>query len=379
MQKRYIPYNQHYLDKEDINAVKEILENSWLTTGPKVEEFENAIKSYLNCKTCTVVSNGSAALDLAINSLNLKPNSEIITTPFTFAATSNSILYNNCIPVFADINKDTFNLDPEQIKKKITNNTKAILYVDYGGQPCNIDEIREIANKNDLFLIEDAAHAFGAEYKNKKIGTLADLTTFSFHVVKNITTGEGGAITTNNEQLAKTLKMLRNHGIDKEAKERHGPESPWLYDMKVLGRNYRLTDIQCALGLSQIKKNELFIAKRKQLAERYNIIFKENSLIKTPFIQDNIKHAWHLYSILLDEKINRDLFLKNLRKNNIGANLLYLPVYQLSYYKERFNINPKNFPVTENTFKRILSLPLFYNLSEQEQDYVVETVNNALK
>jgi UDP-4-amino-4,6-dideoxy-N-acetyl-beta-L-altrosamine transaminase len=376
---KYIPYGRQHIDEEDINEVVKTLKSDWLTTGPKVKEFEDKFCEYTGAKYAIAISNGTAALDTAVQVLDLPEDSEIITTPFTFIASSNCILYNKCKPIFVDIKEDTFNINPRKIEEAITPKTKAILYVDYAGQPCEISELKDIANKHNLFLIEDACHAVGSKYKGKRIGSFADLTIFSFHPVKHITTGEGGMITTNNETFYNKLLMLRNHGIDKDCKERFGPTSSWEYNMKYLGRNYRITDFQCALGISQLKKLNNSIIKRNEIAEEYNIAFKQINKIKTPHVKENIYHAWHLYTILLDKSINRDEFFRKMRKSNIGVNVHYIPIYKHGYYKNLFNIDPTNFPNTENVFSRIITLPLHGSLKKEEVEYIIEKVKEAIR
>ncbi|MDW7726682.1 MAG: UDP-4-amino-4,6-dideoxy-N-acetyl-beta-L-altrosamine transaminase [Candidatus Methanoperedens sp.] len=375
----FIPYGTQWIDDDDINEVVTVLKSDWITTGPKIKEFEDALCSYLGCSYCVAVNSGTSALDIAVRSLNLPEGSEVITTPFTFVATSNAILYNGLKPVFADICSDTFNIDPEDIRRKITKNTKAIIYVDYAGQPCDIKAIWEIADEFDLYLIEDACHAIGAEYEGMKAGNFADLTIFSFHPVKNITTGEGGAVTTEDEELYKRLSVLRSHGIDKDAQDRYGPDASWAYDMKYLGRNYRITDFQAALGISQLKKLDMFIDKRNELALRYNRLLGDIDGVTLPITKDNVRHAWHLYTISLDESINRDDFFKYMRNANIGVNLHYIPVYRHSYYVENFGFDPVDFPGTEDVFKRIITLPLFPKMSEQQVEYVVTSILQAIK
>lgn len=370
----FIPYGRQCIDDADINEVVSVLRSDWITTGPKIKEFEDALCSYIGCRYCVAVNSGTSALDVAVQSLDLPRDSEIITTPFTFVATSNSIIYNGLKPVFADICNDTFNIDPKDIRRKITKNTKAIIYVDYAGQPCDIQAIREIANEFDLYLIEDACHAIGAEYKNRKVGTFADLTIFSFHPVKHITTGEGGAVVTDNEELYKRMSLLRSHGIDKDAQDRYGPDASWAYDMKYLGRNYRMTDFQAALGISQLKKLGKFVAKRNELASKYNSLLRDIDVITLPVTKDKIRHSWHLYTILLDDSINRDEFFKYMRNSNIGVNLHYIPVYRHSYYVANFGFNSDYFPVTENVFKRIITLPLYPMMKLEQLEYVVEKI-----
>jgi len=378
MRNKFLPYGRQSIDDDDISAVEEVLKSDWLTTGPKVPEFEERFCEYIGCKYAVAVNSGTSALDIAVASLGLKEGSEIITTPFTFVATANCILYNNLKPVFADIKKDTYNINPDEIKKKITSKTKAIIYVDYAGQPCDIFEIREIADENNLYLIEDAAHACGAEYNGRKVGNFADLTEFSFHPVKHITTGEGGMVTTDNEELYEKLKLLRNHGIDRDTVTRFGKDASYAYDMKLLGRNYRITDFQCALGISQLKKLEEFIKRREHIVKIYNEEFENIDEITVPYVKPNVKHAWHIYTILLNKKINRDKFFNSMKAKNIGVNVHYIPIYKFSYYKEKFNFNDKDFPVTENVFSRIITLPLFPGMKDEDAYDVITAVKNTI-
>ncbi|KAF5419520.1 MAG: dTDP-4-amino-4,6-dideoxygalactose transaminase [Candidatus Methanocomedens sp.] len=375
----FIPYGTQWIDDDDINEVVKVLRSDWITTGPKIKEFEDALCSYIGCRHCVAVNSGTSALDIAVQALELPKDSEVITTPFTFVATSNAIIYNGLKPVFADICSDTFNIDPEDIRRKITKDTKAILYVDYAGQPCDIKAIQEIADEFDLYLIEDACHAIGAEYEGKNAGNFADLTIFSFHPVKHITTGEGGVVVTDDEGLYERLSLLRSHGIDKDAQDRYGPDASWAYDMKCLGRNYRMTDFQAALGISQLKKLDWFIDKRNELALRYQELLGDVEGVTLPAIKGNVKHAWHLYTILLDESVDRDEFFKYMRSANIGVNLHYIPVYRHSYYVENFGFDAGDFPVTEDVFKRIITLPLFPRMSEQQVEYVVTSISQAIE
>lgn len=370
----FIPYGTQWIDEDDINEVVKVLRSDWITTGPKIKEFEDALCSYIGCRYCVAVNSGTSALDIAVQALDLPVGSEIITTPFTFVATSNAIIYNGHKPVFADICSYTFNIDLEDIRRKITNNTKAIIYVDYAGQPCDIKAIKEIADEFDLYLIEDACHAIGAEYDNKKIGNFADLTIFSFHPVKHITTGEGGAVVTDNKEFYEKLSLLRTHGIDKNTMSRFGPDASWAYDMKYLGRNYRITDFQAALGISQLKKLDLFIEKRRELASIYNELLSDIDIICLPVVKKNVKHAYHIYTILLDKSINRDEFFKYMKSASIGVNVHYIPVYRHSYYVNNFDIDRNDFPATEDVFKRIITLPLFPRIGMDKMKYIVETI-----
>jgi UDP-4-amino-4,6-dideoxy-N-acetyl-beta-L-altrosamine transaminase len=370
---KYIPYGHQWIDEEDIEEVVNVLKSDWITTGPKIAEFENSLCGYIGTKYAVAVNSGTSALDIAVQTLNLAEGSEVITTPFTFVGTSNAILYNNSKPVFADIEKGTRNINPDDVRKKITEKTKAIIYVDYAGQPCDIEELKEIADEHDLYLIEDACHAIGAEYKAQKTGNFADMTIFSFHPVKHITTGEGGAVVTNNEEFYDRLKILRNHGIDKSALDRFGPGAGWAYDLKLLGRNYRLTDFQAALGISQLKKLDTFIKRRGEIVKMYNAAFDAMPEIESPVVTPYVKPAWHIYTVLLNG-IDRDKFFSKMRGRNIGVNVHYIPIYRFSYYQEHFNIGPNNFPVTEKVFSKIVTLPLFPKMADDEVLNVIEIV-----
>lgn len=375
MRKTFLPYALHWIDDEDIAEVVKVLKSDWITTGPKIREFEDSVCAYVECKYGVAVNSGTSALDIAVASLELE-RGEVITTPFTFVAPANAVLFNSLKPVFADIKKDTYNISPEQIRKKVTAETRAIIYVDFAGQPCDIKEIKEIAEEHDLHLIEDAAHALGAEYEGKKIGGFADITEFSFHPVKHITTGEGGMCVTNDKELAEKMRMLRNHGIDRGARERYGSDASWGYDLKFLSRNYRITDFQAALGFSQLRKIENFIARRTEIAEIYNKAFEATPEITIPYVKPNVRHVWHLYTILLN-KVNRNKFFKLMRRKNIGVNVHYIPVYKHTYYK-RFKFNRKDFPVTEDIFNRIITLPLFPKMTDEDILDVIKAVKESI-
>lgn len=360
-----ISYSHQCVDEDDIAEVVKVLKSNWLTTGPKIAEFEGALCNYAGCKYAVAVNSGTSALDMMVQVLGLPHGSEVITTPFTFVATSNALLYNNLKPVFADIDRDTRNVSSDEIRKKITDKTKAILYVDYAGHPCDIDAIKEIADEYDLFLFEDGCHAIGAKYKGKKVGTFADMTVFSFHAVKAITTGEGGAVVTDSVELYEKLKMLRNHGIDKPSSDRDG----WAYDMKCLSRNYRMTDIQAALGISQLKKLDKFIKRKEEIVALYNEAFATVDSMETPIVKPYAKHAWHIYTILVN---GRDAFFKRMHKRRIGVNVHYIPIYRFSYYQEHLNNNQKDYPITEEVYSKVITLPLYYSMKTDEIRKVIE-------
>ena len=372
-----IPYGHQWIDGEDIEAVREVLRGDWITTGPKIPEFEEALSRYLGCRHAVVVNSGTSALDIALQALDLPRGSEVITTPFTFVASSNAILYNGLKPVFADIIPETRNIDPDQVREKVTERTRAILTVDFAGHPSDLEELSEIARERDLFLIEDACHALGAEYRGKRVGTLADMTIFSFHPVKHITTGEGGAVTTERPGWAERLGMLRNHGIDRSARDRSAPGAGWAYDIRYLGRNYRMTDFQAALGITQLAKLEGFLRRREELAERYDAALTNLGGIQLPCTGAGVRHAWHLYTVLI-QGMDRDLFFQGMKERGIGVNLHYIPIYRFSYYRQRFRISPRRFPRTEEVFGRIVTLPLFPQMTNPLQDRVVRAATEVL-
>ena len=371
-----IPYGRQTIEDDDIEAVVEVLKSDYLTTGPMIESFEKKVCEYTGAKYAVAISNGTAALHAACFAAGIGEGDEVITTPITFAASSNCVLYCGGTPVFADIDPRTYNIDPEDIRKKITPKTKAIIAVHLTGQPCAMDEIFEIAKEHNLIVIEDGAHALGAEYKGKKIGTLSDMTTFSFHPVKPITTGEGGMIMTNDDKLYEKLVLFRSHGITRDSNLMTKNEGPWYYEQLCLGYNYRMTDIQCALGLNQMGKLDRFIAKRRELAKRYDEAFAGEKNIITPYQSPYSLSGWHLYIIQVLNCDRKNVFEK-LREQGIGVNVHYIPVYHHPYYRENGFENTvcKN---AEELYSHMISLPLYPGLSEEQQDEVINKVKTIV-
>lgn len=393
----YIPYGRQSIDDADIEAVVKVLKSDYLTTGPAVAAFEKKVADYVGAKYAVAVSNGTAALHVACLAAGIGEGDEVITTPITFAASANCVLYCGGTPVFADIDPDTYNISPEELESKITPQTKAIIPVHYTGQPCDMDAILEIARKHDLLVIEDGAHALGASYKGKKIGSIADMTCFSFHPVKPVTTGEGGMIVTDNEELYRKLVLYRSHGItrDKDMMQQyeeqlHQSSDPalqeaadmlrgdvidpggWYYQQLELGYNYRITDISCALGASQMDKLDRFLERRRQIAKKYDEAFADIPQIKTPWQQEGCQSGWHLYMIQTMERSRREVF-DGLRQAGIGVNVHYIPVYRHPYYQRNgyAGVHCLN---AEAFYERAISLPIFPGLTGQQQDYVIEHV-----
>lgn len=373
----YIPYGRQSMDEEDIQAVVDVLKSDYLTTGPEVAKFEKKVAEYVGAKYAVAVSNGTAALHIACLAAGIKEGDEVITSPITFAASANCVLYCGGSPVFADIDENTYNIDPVDIEKKITKKTKAIIPVHYTGQPCDMDAIHKIAKKYNLLVIEDGAHALGAEYKGEKIGGLSDMTCFSFHPVKPITTGEGGMVTTNDEKLYKRLLLFRSHGITREEEFLSENQGAWYYEQVELGYNYRITDIGCALGSSQMKKLDGFLERRRQIAQKYNKAFQNHASLKIPAQIENAVSGWHLYMIQVLSGGRKEVF-DRLRENGIGVNVHYIPVYHHPYY-QRNGYQNVHCEKAERFYERAISLPIFPALTAEQQNYVIEQVLSAVE
>lgn len=372
----YIPYGKQTIDEADIQAVVDVLKSDYLTTGPKVAEFEKKVADYVGARYAVAVANGTAALHIACLAAGIAEGDEVITTPLTFAASSNCVLYCGGTPVFADIDSATYNIAPAEIEKKITERTKAIIPVHYTGQPCEMEAVTALAKKHNLIVIEDAAHALGAEYKGKKIGSLSDMTCFSFHPVKPVTTGEGGMVVTNDEDLYKKLVLYRSHGITRDTEWMSKNEGPWYYEQIALGYNYRITDISCALGTSQMDKLDGFLARRRAIAERYNQAFAGMKSLQLPTQADNVVSGWHLYMIQILDKDRGEAFAK-LREAGIGVNVHYIPVYKHPYYQQH-GYADCHCPNAEAFYERAISLPIFPGLTDKEQDYVIEQIKKLI-
>lgn len=375
--KKYIPYGRQCIEDDDIQAVVDVLRSDYLTTGPKVREFEDAVARYVGASYAVAVSNGTAALHAACYAAGIGSGDEVITTPITFAASANCVLYCGGIPVFADINPHTYNLDPESVREKITPRTKAVIAVHLAGQPCDMDAIHKIAEEYDLTVIEDGAHALGSEYKGRKIGSLSDMTTFSFHPVKPVTTGEGGMVVTNNEDLYRKLLLFRSHGITRDPSMMRKAEGAWYYEQLLLGYNYRITDIQCALGISQMRKLERFTEARRNLVQQYEKAFDGYENMIRPYQMPGTRSAWHLYILQIMHYDRKKIFEK-LRDKGIGVNVHYIPIYKHPYYQAHgySGVYCEN---AENLYQRMLSLPLYPLLSYEEQDYIVRCIKDVLE
>jgi UDP-4-amino-4,6-dideoxy-N-acetyl-beta-L-altrosamine transaminase len=380
---RAIHYGRQAINKEDIRAVIKVLRSDWITQGPKVKEFEDALCKYTGAKYAVAVSSGTAALHIACLASGLKKGEEAITSPITFVASANCILYCQAKPVFVDIQDDTANINPDKIKKNITKKTKVIIPVHFSGNPCDMEEINLIAKNNHLTVIEDACHALGAEYKGSKIGSCkySDMAVFSFHPVKSITTGEGGAILTNNKKYYERLLMLRSHGITKNKSEfLSKSEGKWFYEMQELGFNYRITDFQCALGLSQLKRLDRFLARRREIASSYLQKLNGIDKISLPVERPYVKSSWHIFCIKVLNAKRRFKLFESLRSYGISPQVHYIPVYSQPYYRRLLGAGLKNsFPVSERYYRQTLTLPIYPGLMITEMNYVVRKIKNFFK
>lgn len=380
--RQYLPYGQHKLTPTDIMGAQKVLKSRWITQGPVVDDFEKAFADAIGCRYTVAVNSGTAALHAAAASLGLGPRDEVLTTPLTFIATVNAILHVGAKPVFADIDPTTLNLDPKDVASRINSNTRAIVFVHFAGNPAGFGSTIDLCSKYRLSLIDDASHALGARCNGRMIGSFEEsITTFSFHPVKHITTGEGGMMATSSETTAEFARSFRNHGITRESPERHGPRTSWNYDVKLLGWNYRLNDIGCAIGLSQLKRLERGLARRAAIARFYEQQFKHMPQIQTPSTRPGTMHAWHLYTIILREdelSIGHDRFIAALRAENIGAALHYPPAHLFSFHRDRLGYKEGDFPNAELVSHSIVSLPIFPSMSRADCQDVVQAVRKVV-
>lgn len=376
VRKTLLPYGRQSISEADIQAVVDVLRSDWLTTGPKVGDFEEKIAAYVGAKYAVAFSSGTAALHAAAFAAGLRAGDEAITTPLTFAATANCVLYQGAKPVFADVLPDTLNIDPEQVAWQVTSRTKAMLPVDYSGQPADLQPLLDLAGQRGLVVIEDACHALGAEYRQRRIGSVSHMTVFSFHPVKHLTTGEGGMVTTDNAAFAETLRRFRNHGLSSDARQRQSA-GQWEYEMVLLGFNYRLTDIGCALGLQQLTKLDENLARRREIAAHYSAEFRNMAAVIPPVVRGDVNPAWHLYPLRIDPvRLNTDrgTIFRALRAENIGVNVHYIPVHYHPYYREGFGYKGGEYPVAEAAYERLISLPMFHGMSDQDVEDVITAV-----
>jgi UDP-4-amino-4,6-dideoxy-N-acetyl-beta-L-altrosamine transaminase len=375
-----LPYGRQSIDQDDIQSVVEVLRSNWLTTGPKIAEFERAFAERVGAAEAVAVSSGTAALHAAMHALGIGPGDEVIVPAMTFAASANCVVYQGATPVFADVEPDTLLIDTNNVKAKITARTRAIIAVDYAGQPCDYEELSALARAHDLALVADACHSLGASYRGRQVGTLADLNVFSLHPVKAVTTGEGGMITTDSSYFAHRMRCFRNHGVTSDHFQRDN-ERTWHYEMADLGYNYRLSDVQCALGLSQLQKLSAWIKRRRQIAHRYSEAFASLREFEPLSAGRDRESAYHLYVIRSNSAalgVDRGRIFAALRAEGIGVNVHYLPVHLHPYYRKRFRTGPGLCPNAEAAYESILSLPIFPAMSDGDVEDVIQALQKIV-
>lgn len=380
-----LPYSRQSIDEKDIDAVCSALSSDLLTTGPKVSEFEEAFAQCVDAKYAVAVSSGTAALHAAMYAIRIKSKDEVIVPAITFVASANCVVYQGGTPIITDVDSKTLLLDPIQVEAKITPRTKAIIAVDYAGHPCDYDALKDIAKRHKLFLVDDACHALGAKYKGKKVGALADITAFSFHPVKHITTGEGGMATTGNPEMAERMRMFRSHGITRNADkfinclQEDNERQSWYYEMQDIGYNYRISDVQCALGLSQLQKLQKWINKRRKIAKQYDIKIAELREVSSLHVNENIFHAYHLYVIKFDSNDLRNKTYQAMRNNGIGVNVHYIPVHLHPYYRKNFGTADGLCPTAETAYKLILSLPMHQGMDDNDVEQTMRILQTVVQ
>ena len=381
VRQQMLPYGRQWLNQTDIQSVVDVLQSDWLTTGPKVTEFEQAFAQKVTAKEAVAISNGTAALHAAMFAADIQPGDEVIVPTMTFAASANAVVYQGAKPVFVDVDPNTGLIDVARVSAAITPQTKVIVAVDYAGQSCAYDELRDLAEQHHCTLVADACHALGGSYKEESVGAIADLNTFSFHPVKHIASGEGGMVTTNDAQLAQRMRVFRNHGITTDHRQRE-VQGSWFYEMVDLGFNYRLSDIQCALGIAQLNRLDEFVQRRRLIAKRYDNAFASLSEVKPLLLQPEAKHAYHLYVVrfALDHlKADRGQLFSALRAEGIGVNVHYIPVHLHPFYQNQFGTTPGMCPAAEALYESIVSLPMFPGMTDEDQNDVIEAMNKMVE
>jgi dTDP-4-amino-4,6-dideoxygalactose transaminase len=382
IRKEFLPLARPVIDDVEINNVLTVIKSGWLTTGPKTMEFEKKFREFIGSKYAVAVNSCTAALHLSLIGCGVKEGDEIITTTNTFCSSANVIVWERAKPVLVDIEEGTYNIDVSKIEEKITKRTKAIMPVHYGGQPCDMDPIIELAEKYELKVIEDSAHSVGSEYKGRKIGTIGDTTCFSFYATKNLTTGEGGMLVTDDEKIAETAMLLRLHGIDKDAWKRYSAQGSWYYEVKRAGYKYNMTDVQAAIGLGQLEKIKKFNERRQEIAKIYDGAFGKIPEVITPLKKKDRVHVYHLYPIRIDTealKIDRARFIEALKAENIGTSVHFIPLHLHPFYQRTFGYKADDFPVAQKVYQGMISIPMFPAMTDRDTGDVVSAIERLVE
>jgi dTDP-4-amino-4,6-dideoxygalactose transaminase len=382
MNKDFLFFHKPFISDDEVEEIVDTVRSGWLSMGPKTIKFEEAFNSYIGCKKSIAVSSWTAAGHLTLEAYGIRPGDEVIVPTMTFPATAEIVCYFGAKPVIVDVEEDTLNISLKEIEKAITPRTKAIIPVHYAGQPCDMDEIHEIAKNNNLKVIEDAAHSLPATYKGKKVGTISDVTCFSFYATKTLSTGEGGMICTNDEEIAERCTIMRMHGINRDAWKRYTESSSWYYEVVAPGFKYNFTDLQASLGLPQLKKVDQMWQSRKNIAAKYTQALKDNELLTLHGVKENRDSSWHLFPIRLKLeflKINRAQLIDEMRKLNVGAGVHFMPIHQHIYYNQTFKLDDKNYPVASSVFPKLVSLPIYPGMQDGHVDRVINVLVDLLE
>ncbi len=377
MRSEFLPFALPDVGDEEIAEIRDSLTSGWVTTGPKTRQFELAFAEAVGARNAVAVNSCTAAMHLALEAVGVESGDEVITTPYTFAASAEVIRHFDAIPVFVDIQADSLNIDPQRIEEAVTERTRAIIPVHIGGLATELDGVHEIAARYDLRVIEDAAHAFPALYRGAKIGALSDFTCFSFYATKTITTGEGGMICTENDEWAERCRVMALHGISKDAWNRYSAEGSWYYEVLAPGFKYNMTDIAAAMGLAQLRKADSMWKRRQEIAAQYDVAFGDCDEVDIPHRRDTCRHAWHLYMLRLNLDrldIHRDQFIHDMKRRNIGASVHFIPLHIQPYYRNTFGYEEEEFPVAYREYQRELSLPIYSKMTDGDVQDVVEAV-----
>lgn len=380
VRREFLPFHRPSIGEDEIREVEDTLRSGWITTGPKTKRFEEEFRDYIGCRHAVAVSSCTAGLHLALVASGVGRGDEVITTPYTFAATGEVIIQVGAKPIFVDVCEGGFNIDPERIREAVTPRTRAIIPVHFAGEPCRMEEILEIAREHDLLVVEDAAHALGAEYDGRKVGTIGDVTAFSFYATKNITTAEGGMVTTDDPEMAEKMSILSLHGISRDAWKRYSYEGSWYYEVLYAGYKYNMTDVQAAMGLHQLRRLPDFLEVRKEYVRMYDEGLGDVEEVVLPPRPRNGRHAWHLYVIRLRLemlRIDRNEFVEALRAENIGTSVHFIPLHLHPYYRENFGLGWGDFPNAEDAYKRAISLPLYPEMTPEDVEDVIRAVRKV--
>ncbi len=382
MNKDFLLFHKPFISEEEVNEIVDTVRSGWLSMGPKTIRFENEFNKYIGSKKSVAVSSWTAAGHLALEAFGIKAGDEVIVPTMTFPATAEIVCYFGAKPVIVDVAEDTLNISLKEIEKAITPKTKAIIPVHYGGQPCDMDEIQELANHHNLKVLEDAAHSLPAFYKGKKVGTISDVTCFSFYATKTLSTGEGGMICTNNEEISERCAIMRLHGINRDAWKRYSESGSWYYEVVAPGYKYNFTDLQASLGLPQLKKVDAMWESRKRISKMYTDALKDIDTIQLHTIKPDRESSWHLFPIRLNLDMlnkNRAQIIDELRQKNIGVGVHFMPVHQHLFYSQTFNLSDESFPVASSVFPRLLSLPIYPGMNDENVNRVINALTDILQ